>query len=600
MDELQQRLTKEPLCVPRCASINQLTVSSSKDLLTLVLSVHAASKTAIAVPRSEFWRAENMTLNDQPLQVMVKEAQWVYIPVEPGISTVELVGRIAAVDNFQLQFKEEAQAVVIQPTDAWEIVGSSNNKLTGNTLEFIASARQQSEEQSSTRYNTKPFVEVKRVISIDQSWRVNTVIKRIAPATGSVSLRIPLLEGERVLTGDTEVEGNYVVVTIPAGDDSVRWLSNLVRTEEMILKANDQSQTIEQWQLVASPSWHTKLSGPPIILEKQPNSSYFTYTFYPYAGETLTIEASRPTAVKGSVIAIDSVLQSIEHGTRTSKMTLRFDYRSTRGGEHNIELPSDYQLKEVKSDGRLLNLQPESGSLALPILPGQHRVEIVMRATVEEAIDFTAPTVNLNAPTSNITTKVNMNNQRWILWTNGPLLGPAILYWVEFLAFILVALLLSKVKFSPLNTLNWITLGVGLSLNNWGILVLTALWFASLTASKYRPAKLNSSAFNASQFLLYALSVITVLALITIIPTSLLSSPSMGVEGFQSYGNHLAWFADKSDGVLPKISVFTVSTWFYKAIMLIWVIWLSISFVSWIKWAWHTLGEQGYWRSDKV
>lgn len=600
MDELQQRLTKEPLCVPRCASINQLTVSSSKDLLTLVLSVHAASKTAIAVPRSEFWRAENMTLNDQPLQVMVKEAQWVYIPVEPGISTVELVGRIAAVDNFQLQFKEEAQAVVIQPTDAWEIVGSSNNKLTGNTLEFIASARQQSEEQSSTRYNTKPFVEVKRVISIDQSWRVNTVIKRIAPATGSVSLRIPLLEGERVLTGDTEVEGNYVVVTIPAGDDSVRWLSNLVRTEEMILKANDQSQTIEQWQLVASPSWHTKLSGPPIILEKQPNSSYFTYTFYPYAGETLTIEASRPTAVKGSVIAIDSVLQSIEHGTRTSKMTLRFDYRSTRGGEHNIELPSDYQLKEVKSDGRLLNLQPESGSLALPILPGQHRVEIVMRATVEEAIDFTAPTVNLNAPTSNITTKVNMNNQRWILWTNGPLLGPAILYWVEFLAFILVALLLSKVKFSPLNTLNWITLGVGLSLNNWGILMLTALWFASLTASKYRPAKLNSSAFNASQFLLYALSVITVLALITIIPTSLLSSPSMGVEGFQSYGNHLAWFADKSDGVLPKISVFTVSTWFYKAIMLIWVIWLSISFVSWIKWAWHTLGEQGYWRSDKV
>jgi hypothetical protein len=600
LDELQQRLTKEPLCVPRCASINQLTVSSSKDLLTLVLSVHAASKTAIAVPRSEFWRAENMTLNDQPLQVMVKEAQWVYIPVEPGISTVELVGRIAAVDNFQLQFKEEAQAVVIQPTDAWEIVGSSNNKLTGNTLEFIASARQQSEEQSSTRYNTKPFVEVKRVISIDQSWRVNTVIKRIAPATGSVSLRIPLLEGERVLTGDTEVEGNYVVVTIPAGDDSVRWLSNLVRTEEMILKANDQSQTIEQWQLVASPSWHTKLSGPPIILEKQPNSSYFTYTFYPYAGETLTIEASRPTAVKGSVIAIDSVLQSIEHGTRTSKMTLRFDYRSTRGGEHNIELPSDYQLKEVKSDGRLLNLQPESGSLALPILPGQHRVEIVMRATVEEAIDFTAPTVNLNAPTSNITTKVNMNNQRWILWTNGPLLGPAILYWVEFLAFILVALLLSKVKFSPLNTLNWITLGVGLSLNNWGILMLTALWFASLTASKYRPAKLNSSAFNASQFLLYALSVITVLALITIIPTSLLSSPSMGVEGFQSYGNHLAWFADKSDGVLPKISVFTVSTWFYKAIMLIWVIWLSISFVSWIKWAWHTLGEQGYWRSDKV
>lgn len=599
LDELKIRLTEAPLCAPQCASVNQFTLTADESALTMKLSIHADSSTAVALPRSEFWRAESITLNDQPLQVMLKDAQWVYIPVQPGISTIMLKGRIAPVDNFQIQFKDKPRTVVIPPNDAWEIVGHSDNALTGNTLAFVTNAVQQNEEQASTRYNTQPFVNVKRFISIDQFWRVSTVITRIAPATGSVNIRIPLLDTERILTGDMEVQDNHVVVTIPAGVNTVSWRSNIARKDQIELHANEHGNYIEQWQLVASPSWHTRISGPPVILEKQDRQAYFVYTFYPYANERLTIQAYRPDAVKGSVLAIDSVNQTIEHGTRTSKMTLSFTYRSTRGGEHIIELPADYQLKEVQSDNKLINLQPESRSLAIPILPGEHNVTIVMRAAVEEALTFVAPSVNLNAPSSNITTVVNMNNQRWILWTKGPLLGPAILYWVEFLAFMIVALLLSRVAFSPLSTVAWIILGVGLSLNNWGVLMLTALWFASLTASKYRPPSLNRTVFNLSQLVLYALSVVTVLALITIIPTSLLSSPSMGIEGYQSYGNHLAWFADKSEGMLPEITVFSVSTWFYKAIMLVWVIWLSISFVSWVKWAWRVLGEQGYWRAQE-
>jgi hypothetical protein len=71
----------------------------------------------------------------------------------------------------------------------------------------------------------------------------------------------------------------------------------------------------------------------------------------------------------------------------------------------------------------------------------------------------------------------------------------------------------------------------------------------------------------------------------------------MGIEGYQSYGNHLTWFADKADGILPTVSVLSISIWFYKAIMLIWVIWLSTSLLTWIKWAWKTMGSHGYWQS---
>ncbi|MBA6250887.1 hypothetical protein [Colwellia sp. MB3u-55] len=176
-----------------------------------------------------------------------------------------------------------------------------------------------------------------------------------------------------------------------------------------------------------------------------------------------------------------------------------------------------------------------------------------------------------------------MSSQRWILSAKGPLLESAVLYWGELLAFILLALLVSRVNFSPLNTVSWIILGFGLSLSNWGVLMLMSLWFAAITASTYRPKNINRLSYNASQVLLYLLSIVAIVSLLLVVPASLLSSPSMGIEGNYSYGNHLQWFSDKSSGLLPQVSVVSISTIFYKGIMLVWVIWLSFAFLSWIK-----------------
>jgi hypothetical protein len=110
--------------------------------------------------------------------------------------------------------------------------------------------------------------------------------------------------------------------------------------------------------------------------------------------------------------------------------------------------------------------------------------------------------------------------------------------------------------------------------------------------------KYATSILHASQALLYILSGLAIISLISVVPISLLSAPSMGIEGYQSYGNNLTWFADKADGILPTVSVLSISIWFYKAIMLMWVIWLSTSLLAWIKWAWKTMGTNGYWKSQ--
>lgn len=611
LNELKARVIEAPLCAPHCAVLNNLNVNIKAKQLTLELIVHANADTALAIPRSEFWRPEKLTvsqkLNNTHIDSLYNSKGWIYIPVSKGISTITLIGQVAPVDVFQLEFKEKPKHVNLQANNAWEIVGTQANGLTGNALEFIAItntlANSQntndatSTEPSSTRYSAQPFVKVTRTLSIDQLFTLQTSVERIAPSSGSINIQIPTLSGENITTAGVMVDNNQVQVTIPAGSHAFTWRSTVTKQAVLSLHAKPEQSLIEYWRVIVSPAWHTKLTGLPIILEDQNNSDYYTYSFYPHPDEHLNIAVTRPDAVKGDVLAIDAVNYKIDQGTRTSILTLSFDYRSTRGGEHSIALPESYQLKEIRTDNKLINLQVENGKLAVPVLPGKHSVNIVMRANVSNTLFMSAPKINLNAPVSNITSIIDLNNQRWILWAKGPLLGPAVLYWGELFAFILLALLVSKVKFSPLSTLHWIVLGFGLSLSNWGVLMLTAFWFASITASNYRPKTLSRLAFNTSQFLLYGLSIITVISLVSVVPVSLLSSPSMGIEGNYSHGNHLQWFSDKTTGLLPQVSVISIPTLFYKGIMLAWVIWLSFAFLNWIKWAWKTLGEQGYWRT---
>lgn len=595
--ELKTRVTEAPLCAPNCVAINNLRVNTDAKSLTLVMSVHANANTALAIPKSEFWRPEKLFINDQPIGSLYKHQGWIYIAIAKGISEVTLVGQVAPVDVFQLEFNDKPKHVKVIESAQWQVVGNQENSLTGNTLAFLAKAQKyKGNEQASTRYQTPAFVKVTRALYFDQLWSVRTKVERIAPSNGSINLSIPILSGENITSADVLLDNKQVMVTIPAGEQVFTWHSTIDRQAQLILHAKEQQAFLEHWQVVVSPSWHVSYTGLPIILGKQDNDDYFRSSFYPYPGERLTLDVTRPKAVEGHVLAIDAVNYTIDQGSRTSTLKLSFDYRSTRGGEHIIDLPESYQLKEISTDDKLINLQMEKGKIAIPVLPGSHNVRIMMRANTAETLHLSAPPINLHAPVSNITSVINLSKQRWILWEKGPLLGPAVLYWGELLAFVLLALLVSRVKFSPLNTLHWIVLGFGLSLNNWGILMVVALWFAAITASNYRQKDMGRLAFNSSQLVLYLLSVVAIISLLAVVPLSLLSSPSMGIEGNYSYGTHLQWFADKSNGLLPEVSVLSISTIFYKGLMLVWVIWLSFAFLSWIKWAWQMLGKQGYWR----
>ena len=309
--------------------------------------------------------------------------------------------------------------------------------------------------------------------------------------------------------------------------------------------------------------------------------------FDPRAGEELVITAVRPEASAGSTLAFDAVNLDVDYGNRSSDVTLALEYRSTRGAQHVIRLPDNAEVTAVQIDGRPQTLRAEEGALTVPILPGQHMIEVTWRSADAMGWRTTTPNVDLGAPASNIEISMSRPYDRWLLGTTGPQLGPAVLYWPELAALILFALILGRIGLSPLGTRHWLLLGLGFSTFSWGALALVVTWlFVCGARERFGIARLNWWQFNAVQVVIAVTTVLALLSIVSALPQGLLGTPDMHVAGHNSHAGELAWFADRSISAVPGAVAFTAPMWIYKAIILAWALWLSFALVRWMPWVW--------------
>jgi hypothetical protein len=71
----------------------------------------------------------------------------------------------------------------------------------------------------------------------------------------------------------------------------------------------------------------------------------------------------------------------------------------------------------------------------------------------------------------------------------------------------------------------------------------------------------------------------------------------MQVQGMMSNRNFVQWYADRTAGDIPEITVWSAPLWLYKCIMLIWALWLAASLVQWLRWGWAAFREGGGFRA---
>ena len=429
---------------------------------------------------------------------------------------------------------------------------------------------------------------------------MTTTVVRVAPAQGALTLDVPLIEGESIVSGDFTVTDGRVLVSMNPRQRAVSWTSNLPRKSPLVLSAEDGAAWSEVWRVAVGNVWSANFAGVPESETGDDTSAVRVAEFHPRGGEQLTMDATRPEASEGSTLAFDSVSLSIDHGNRSSDATLVLAYRSTRGKQHVLRLPADAEVTAVAIDDRPQTLRAEDGELTVPILPGEHIIQVDWRSAGEMGLWTTTPEVDIGAPASNIELSLTQPRERWLLGTRGPQLGPAVLYWSELAALVLFALILGRIRLAPLNSWQWLLLGIGFSTFSWPALGVVAVWLLACGARERWQPDVNWWRFNLIQVGVGGLTVVALLTVVATLPMGLLGTPDMHVAGHNSYGNVLSWFADRSESVLPLAHVVTVPLWIYKALILAWALWLSFALLRWLPWVWRCFSSQGFWRSRKA
>jgi hypothetical protein len=409
-----------------------------------------------------------------------------------------------------------------------------------------------------------------------------------------VSLSLPLLPGENPVGGVLK-ENDRVTVSFGPQENLTAWESSLEATPDLTLTAEDGPWT-ESWTLDASPIWRVEPEG--LVPIHHTQGGFWQPQWRPWPGESLRLSISRPQPVPGRYLVADGGQLTLTLGETRQSALLNFQVRASQGGPFTFSLPEGVEVREFTVDGRSMPLgqaarDQKAPTLTAPLSAGPHGIEVTWsRETPLGSISET-PVLDLGLPTANVTTTLVLPQNRWILWTWGPLEGPAVLFWSVLAVTLMASFGLARLKLTPLGWASWFLLSWGLIQFHLLAALIVAGWLLVLGL---RRRAAPASFFNPAQVGLVFWTILALYLLYAGVKNGLLVDPDMIISGGGSYGRRLTWFTDRLEGAWPQGRVWSVSVWYYKALMLAWSLWLSASLVSWLKWAWTAFSTDGFWR----
>ncbi|TPG11334.1 hypothetical protein EAH75_10420 [Rhodanobacter glycinis] len=592
LDQLRNRLTEAPKCAPTCADLAQAQLQANGDALDVELEAHIGTPVALPLPQADdALQLLDVSVDGHADAPLTRRGNQLLLRLDRGVHRVSLHYRIGTADSVSLRFAQRPQRVTFNG-QGWSLDGVDDGRALGDSIALHRVHAASDGKNLPAAQSFPPYVRLTRRLVLGLDWTVQNVAERIAPQQGGFSTTLPLLPGEHPLGDDALVKDGHISITFNANSNSVSWTSRLDHAAQLALKAPDLGERAEVWEIHAAPMWHVDAKGVPT------STSDDGLLYQPLPGENLQLAFSQPVAVAGDSLAFDGVQLTSAAGERASETTLSLHARSTRGGEHAIDLPARAELLEAQRDNQPINLAVRDGKLSLPLLPGAHDYTLRLREPHGVAARLRTPTFALHAPVANINLALQLPQDRWVLWTWGPTVGPAVLYWSQLIVLLLAAWLLARYAPTPLRFHHWLLLGLGFSAFAWSAYALVVLWLILLgLRARGAPAeRLTATKFNLLQFGLAALTLVALTVLISAVPKGLLGLPDMHVAGNDSSAWSLRWFADQSANALPSGGVFSVSLWVYKLAMLAWALWLANALIGWLRWAFDAWTHGGYWR----
>ena len=601
LTELKTRLQEVeiPDCLPGCAQIQQMNMTLTDKTIEISLQIDTQESVTLPLP-SEYnqWFPNQVLDNGKAAQALYRNNNTLWINLAKGDHQITLKGLTPLLSKFTLPLPLKPNRVSIEES-GWDVVGLHENGWSDDQLQF--SRLQQSPQDKSKSVAEPnvlpPFVRVERQLSLGLDWRVITRIIRISPADSAVILTVPLLPGESVTSPDIRVKDNAVEVNMAAQQSSMQWESTLEKSEKIELTAPETEQWIEVWTADISPVWHSETSG--IAMIHLNNEGQWLPEWHPWPGEKVTLQITRPQAVEGQTLTIDSSSLSIKPGQRTQDAELKISLRSSQGSQHTLTLPEQAVLQSVSIDGQTQPLRQQGRKLTLPVNPGKQDILINWQEAKAIAAAITTPLLDLGQDSVNTNLSISLGQDRWVLFVMGPRMGPAVLFWGVLIVIFILSLGLGKIPLTPLKNRHWFLLLVGLSQLPMSAAGLVIAWLMGLGwRANQSPAHWRY--FNALQIFIGGITVLALGTLFAAVAQGLLSSPDMQITGNQSSAFLLNWYQDRSLSTLPTATVVSVPLIVYRLLMLAWALWLALSLLNWLKWGWVCFSSNGLWKKTVI
>jgi hypothetical protein len=598
LDQLREHLLKVPDAFPNAAEIPHVKLQLTDRLLSLEARIHAGAETAVPLPgRLPAWSPVSVELDGEPASALTRRDEFLWLVVSPGVHVVKVRGLIPAGTEWQWTFALTPRAVEIE-APGWTATGVKPGGVPEAQVFFT---RQQAAADAGAAYDRREFnsiVAVDRHLELGLVWQVRTKITRLSGAGKAVAISMPLLPGERVLTGNITPAAGRIEVRLGAGEKEFTWESELPAQETVTFAAEKTDRWVERWHLESSPVWNVALTGLAPVFES--SGGDLVPSWNPWPGETVTLNVTRPEPVVGETTTVREVKQETQFGAQRRTTTLTLSLEASVGREFPVELEEGADIASLTLSGQAAPVRREGRRVILPVKPGEQ--DIVMKWHTETPLTTrtAAGTVTLPVESSNVTQRLALPTNRWVLWARGPLQGPAVRFWAVLVGAIVFGWVLGGLKFSPLRRHQWMLLLVGLTqipLVAGAGLVAWLFWLAWRGTD--RAQRLPDAAFNLSQVCLAA-GVIPIVAVIAgVLRTGLLGSPTMFLLGEGSWRTTLQWYQARGGATLPQPEAFSVSIWFYRGLMLVWSLWLALLLLRLAPKVWTMFTAGGMWRKPR-
>jgi hypothetical protein len=519
---------------------------------------------------------------------------YLWVVLDPGVHRVDIEGLLPGATEWAWTFQLKPKRVTID-APGWNVTGVRRNGIPEPQVFFARQRELTAKEAAYDRKNFNVIVAVDRHLEVGLNWQVHTEVTRLSSPGKAVSLQVPLLEGEKVLTSNVVIEDGTIEVRLGPGDESVSWQSELPVGRDIQLAAEETDRWIERWHLVTSPVWNVGLSG--ILPVFEPKEKNLIPVWHAWPGEHVTLSFSKPEAVAGETMTTRRVRHETSLGSRQRTALLTLEVECSLGDDFVIALDPGAEVTSLKKDGVVIPVRRDGGNLVVPVHPGKQQLEAGWRTDEAMATTVRAGAVSLPVEAANITTVIRVPHSRWVLWANGPLRGPAVRFWTILVVAILAAFVLGSLKLSPIGRLQWMLLVLGLTQVDLVPALLVVSWFF-LLAWRGAPGQsdLPGWRFNLLQLFVLMLSTASLVILVIAVGEGLLGNPEMFIRGNGSSRTLLQWFQPSVNSALPEPTVVSISVWFYRLLMLAWALWLAAALLRWLKWGWNQFSSGGCWK----